>query len=106
MIEYFDFSEAGDKTVSIEMIFEYGRIRREAGGIDLGPCAEEMRKLNSRLSNSQLVHLLGWSTKNKAENWEAVKVLAPSISPTDTADDIAAQLEQSVKMVDVAREKE
>lgn len=52
MIEYFDFAEAGDKRVSIEMIFEYGRIRREAGGIDLSSCAEELRKLNSLLSNS------------------------------------------------------
>lgn len=67
MTEYFDFAEAGDKTVSTEMIFEYGRIHREAG-IGLGPCAVEIRKLNSRLSNSQLVHLLGWSTKNNGKN--------------------------------------
>lgn len=50
--------------------------------------------------------MLGWSTKNNYDNWEAVKVLVPSISPVDTAEDIAAQLEQSVKMVDIARKKE
>ncbi len=106
MIEYFDFAEVGDKKVSIDMILEYGRIRREAGGIDLGPYSGEMRKLNSRLSNSQLIHLLGWSIKKTCENWEAIKVLVPSISPVATADEIASLMEDSLKLADIAKGKE
>jgi len=57
-------------------------------------------------SNAQLMALLKYSNKNNRENWEAVKVLVQTLPADATADDIAEQLEDSLKLVDIAKEKE
>jgi hypothetical protein len=68
---------------------------------------QELVALSGRsFLNIQLVCLLEWANKNKRENWEAVKVVVKTLSPTASADDIATALEDSVKLVDIAREKE
>ena len=52
MAEYFAFAEAGDRTVSLDMIFTYGRTRRESKGVKLNPYAAVLRELNSKISNA------------------------------------------------------
>ena len=47
-----------------------------------------------------------WANKDKCENWEAVKVLVKTLHSIATVEDIATALEDSVKLVDVARKKE
>ena len=44
--------------------------------------------------------------KNRRDNWEAIKVVAQTISSTATTDDIATALEDSDKLLAIAKGKE
>ena len=55
-------------------------------------------------NNTQLICLLQWS--NKGSYYEAVKLLAKTLPLSATADQIAEQLEDSIKLVDIAKGKE
>jgi len=46
MVEYFDFAERGDKTVSVDMILDYGRIRRNSKEININAYAAEIREMS------------------------------------------------------------
>ena len=88
-------------------MLDYAGLEREYGFETLEQQLQELNALAKRsFSNSQLITVLKWANKNKNENWEAVKVLVQTLPPSATAENIATALEDSIRLVDLARGKE
>jgi Tfp pilus assembly protein PilN len=88
-------------------LLDYAGLEREYGFETLEKQLKELNALAKRsFSNSQLITVLKWANKNKSENWEALKELVKTLPPSATAENIATALEDSIKLVDLARAKE